>query len=1018
MRIAYREIIEDQKRRQWIEPVRNDPQGGPGYYMPHHGVLKESSATTKWRMVYNASAKTSTGYSLNDLLRIGPVVQPDLIRILLGFRQHQYAMTADISKMYPQLMMHPIHLKYQQFVWRDDKSQPIQDFRFTRVCFGVASSPFLATRALLQLANEHQDTHPLAAEALRKAFYVDDCILSVETLSKALEVQSQLIDLLKRGGFLLTKWTANHPSLQPTDSNETDAVHITDPTTSALGLMWYSNADTFTFQSPISMDEENKTKREILSAIARLFDPLGLIGPVVIEAKILMQEAHKLKQGWDDVIPTDLALRWEAFVVNLQHINQISVPRWVSSIASPVSVELHAFSDASQRAYGAAVYIITRDSVGTVCSRLLVAKSRVAPIKALTIPKLELTGAVVAAELMDSVRQIYKPDAVHLWTDSTIVLYWINGNPEHFKVFVSNRIRKILQVSAPFQWRHVPTECNPADLISRGVTPQQLQQSTLWWNGPAWLIQSQTAWPPEFQPTSGDNPHAVVMLEVANSTSDDEEPESLLSSLLSRHSSISKIQSIIALCLRFMTPREHRRQGVISALEHKNALDRIIYMSQREHLAGVSENILRRGRITIKQWKTLNSLTPFVDPKGLIRVGGRLENADIPYQAKHPILLPKSKLSELIVQQEHLRLLHAGPNLLLATLRQRVWPLDGRNLTRKIVHSCVRCSRANPRPLHQLMGDLPSPRVNFESAFHAVGIDFAGPIYYRPAIPRGAIARKLGLIKAYIAVFVCMSTKAVHLEVVTNLSTEAFIAAFRRFAARKTTPSHVYSDGATNFQGAARELITLLDQEHAQREIIEATRAEGTTWHFIPARSPHFGGLWEACVKSVKYHLARVLQHSNFTFEELNTILCQIEAILNNRPISRMSDDPNENDFLTPRHLLGNLQARCPPDPDLTQLPENRLDLWQLCQQRAQLFGKKFRLHYLNILQQRSKWTFSQRNVSLGEIVLFLDETKPGHKWVLGEVVALHPGRDGRVRVVNIRTRDGVYNRAITKCNV
>uniref|UniRef100_A0A1B0D818 Uncharacterized protein n=1 Tax=Phlebotomus papatasi TaxID=29031 RepID=A0A1B0D818_PHLPP len=424
----YSQVINDQLEREWIEPVGREYSDGPVYYMPHHGVVKESSATTKLRIVYNASAKSSTGVSLNDILRVGPTVQPDLCSILLRFRQYPYAMTADISKMYLQLVLDPTHSDFHRFVWRANKSEPIRDFRFTRVCFGVASSPFLATRALIQLAQECENSHPLAAEALRHCFYVDDCIMSTESVAKAKDIQSQLLHVLK-------------------------------------------------------------------------------------------------------------------------------------------------------------------------------------------------------SELVVKVQDQFTLESIHFWCDSMVVLHWINGDPEDYKIFVGRRLKEIRKVSAPFQWRHVRTHSNPADLISRGTSPLQIQESSLWWHGPEWLLQPESQWPQPFH-----SPHN-------------------------------------------------------------------------------SQQLQRHGRTITSSFRHLNSLAPFVDYSGFIRVGGRLENSNMPFPSKHPIILPKSQLTHLIVKREHLKQLHAGPLVLLSTIRQQFWPVSGRNMVMKVCHECPRCTKANPKPLKQLMADLPTSRV-------------------------------------------------------------------------------------------------------------------------------------------------------------------------------------------------------------------------------------------------------------------------------------------------------------------
>uniref|UniRef100_A0A1B0CT72 DUF5641 domain-containing protein n=2 Tax=Lutzomyia longipalpis TaxID=7200 RepID=A0A1B0CT72_LUTLO len=339
-------------------------------------------------------------------------------------------------------------------LYNEHKSHPIQDFRVTRVCFGIASSPFLATRALIQLALDHQSTHPLAAAALLSAFYMDDLLFSCSSLEEALQTKAQLIEVLNSAGFPLTKWSGNHKELLSGDASEDADTHFEDTITKTLGLKWNRNLDTFGFVSPISPTENCTTKRQLTSAVARLFDPVGLIGPVIILAKVLIQEVHHHCKNWDDPLPGELIAKWQEFIQTSQSIDQLSIPRWVSSIANPSKVDFHVFSDASQLAYGATIFVVTEDLSGNICSRLLTAKSRVAPIKVLTIPRLELCGALLASELAATIQPIYNPNTTHFWCDSTIVLYWIHSPPESYKIFIANRLKKIQAVSTASQWRH------------------------------------------------------------------------------------------------------------------------------------------------------------------------------------------------------------------------------------------------------------------------------------------------------------------------------------------------------------------------------------------------------------------------------------------------------------------------------------------------------------------------------------------------------------------------------------
>lgn len=277
---------------------------------------------------------------------------------------------------------------------------------------------------------------------------------------------------------------------------------------------------------------------------------------------------------------------------------------------------------------------------------------------------------------------------------------------------------------------------------------------------------------------------------------------------------------------------------------------------------------------------SLKHLNPLLDSEGLLRVGGRLKHAKLPYDTTHPIVLPHhSKFVDLIILHEHVRHCHSGENATLAAVRQSYWPLRARGAIKRIIHGCVKCFRAKPRISEQLMGDLPDSRVTPSKPFANTGVDFCGPIYVRDGRRRGAKR-----IKAYVAIFICMAVKAVHLEVVSDLSTDAFLNAFKRFISRRGRPANVYSNNGTNFVGPNRELEKcreLFDLEQSKRRILDHAVSEGVRWHFIPARAPHFGGLWEAAVKSFKNHFYKTAAEAAMTFEEASTLVSQIEAILN-----------------------------------------------------------------------------------------------------------------------------------------
>ncbi|XP_026464229.1 uncharacterized protein LOC113366789 [Ctenocephalides felis] len=413
-------------------------------------------------------------------------------------------------------------------------------------------------------------------------------------------------------------------------------------------------------------------------------------------------------------------------------------------------------------------------------------------------------------------------------------------------------------------------------------------------------------------------------------------------------------------------------------------------------------------------YSKLKPLNPFIDGEGLLRVGGRLEYANISYEQKHPIILPKSHyVTELFLRGEHERLLHAGTQTTLSVVRQKYWPIDGRNTIKKLIHKCVKCARFKAAAAEQLMGSLPVDRVNVKRPFLAVGVDYAGPVMLR-----ASRQRKAPQIKAYIVLFVCMSTKAVHLDLVTELSTEAFIATLKRFVSRRGKCSIIHSDNGKNFVGANKELSDLFKffkAEENKRPLISAVTQLGITWQFTPTYAPHFGDLWEGSIKIMKSHLRRVIGSHCLTYEEYVTLLTQVEAVLNSRPLLSMSDDSTDASYLSPSHfLIGDIMTPV-PEPYNPNLSANKLKIYKQITTMRDQFWKTWSNQYLNQLQTRHKWSDSCSNLKIDSVVLIKEDNAPPLYWQLARIVDIKPGADGKVRVVNIKTNKGIYTRPITK---
>ncbi|XP_033320035.1 uncharacterized protein LOC117216957 [Bombus bifarius] len=753
--------------------VNDNHSDDNGYYLPHHGVTKASSQTTKLRVVFDRSAPSTTGTSLNDTLHTGPKLQEDLF------------------------------------------------------------SPYLAIRCLKQLAEDEGHRFPRAAQVLQRDFYVDDALTGAETKDEALTLRTELTNLLQLAGLNIRKWASNdNDLLHGLSLEETNHQHFLgdSQTLKTLGVFWNSSDDSILYSVEVKPTPSRVTKRIISSEIAKIYDPLGLLAPVIVRAKMLLQRIWSSKIDWDESLPIELHTEWERYYAQLPLLNNVRFPR-KAIIESAMEIELHGFCDASEKAYGACVYLRTLNTNGRVWTQLLTAKSKVAPLKCQTIPRLELSGALLLTSLMSTVQQAlsHKITRTIYWTDSTIVLHWLNTSPHTLKTFVANRVSEIQTKTSIRDWRHVPTDDNPADLISRGQTPEEFLRPTIWQHGPAWLYQSEGYWPTWDLTPQIELPEQKGAICLSANPSD--------YSLLQRYSSWPKLIRIIARCLRWK--QKKNRAAPLTVTELRITHNKLIKLLQNIHLSEEIRTLQKDRNAAIKG--KLTRLNPFIDKEGILRVGGRLSHSSMTFAQKHPIVLPKSSVTTRIIEHEHKIHMHSGTQATLYAVRQRYWPVDGRSQVWRAIKGCVRCCRAQPPPVEYVMGNLPEARVTESRPFTNVGVDYCGPFHIKEKRDRNRRQ-----IKVYVAIFVCLAIKAVHIELVDDLTSEAFIAALRRFIARRGYCSTIHSDNGTNFRGASNELRELHDllQSDDHKEKVTAFLADKQIeWRFIPPHSPHFGNL-------------------------------------------------------------------------------------------------------------------------------------------------------------------------------
>lgn len=988
------------------------------YIIPHHCVVRPDSSTTRLRVVFDASSRTTNNHSLNNIVYVGPKLQIDIVDLITKFRLHKIVFTADICKMYRQILIRPEDRCYQHILWRKDPHESLSEYELNTVTYGVSSSPYLAIRTLHQLAKDHgHEYSSRAAEVLSGETFMDDITTGCSSLQEARQLKADIVSLLSKGHFELRKWSTNTAELLsdvPSDHCQTSKSfdESGNEFVKILGIRWNPSSDNFSYTFSDSFDV-NFTKRSILSIVARIFDPLGWICPVVFAAKSLLQDMWRLNLAWDEAIPKHLAKQWHSIAVNLSDLQNITLPRLVIP-PDPMEIHLIGFCDGSLKGYGCCVYLCVVTNENATVPHLLIGKSRVAPLRPTTINRLELSAAVLLARVLSHMYNLLKEkihiNSIRAYSDSSTTLSWLNTAPHLLKMYVANRVVQATDLISCEHWYHVSTNDNPADCCSRGVSCMELTDHPLWWNGPSWLQTLPSEWPGE--PTLLPSEELAELKPDVTGCLHTAPVDNVFLNLISKYSNFTRLQRILAWCLRFISNaqvvKSNRNSCFLKSFELDKSSKVLVKITQTHFMNTEVSKVENHEQCV----KSIQKLSPFLDDDGLLRVGGRIEKAHLAPSALHPMLLTKDcRLSRLIVEHFHLKYLHCGPRTLQSLIQRKFWIIGLRLLIRNVLSKCMQCFKVKPLSSQPLMGNLPAERLQPTRCFQTTGIDFGGPFWIKESRRRGAKTYK-----AYLCLFVCLSSKAVHLEAVTELSSEAFLAALDRFVSRRGMCHTIVTDNGTNFVGANKYLKEVIDELRKHYpEISNGLANRQITWKFNPPGAPHFGGIFESGIKSTKYHLKRVVGAQILTFEEFITILSKVEAVLNSRPLCSLSPDPTEADVLTPGHFLtGGPLVSLPEEPiSENTCPRSR---WQMLKKITQSFWRIWQRDYLHTLQQKNKWFQNAPNIKENDLVLLNDPNLPPLLWKLARVDQVHPGSDNIVRVVSLRTANGkILRRPVVK---
>ena len=1020
LRQKYTAVIEDYLAKGYAGKVeKGETKTEANWYLPHHAV-SHPRKPDKVRVVFDCSASFK-GKSLNQQLLQGPDLLNSLVGVLLRFRKERIAMVSDIESMFHQVRVDPKDHSYLKFLWwpQGDTTFEPEAFCMKVHLFGATSSPSCANFSLLQTAEDNSEFYNQSiVETVQRNFYMDDCLKSVSCKKEALHLYHQLTDLLMKGGFRLTKWISNSSEVLneiPVEERSSSVLNLNkEVNLRMLGVKWDFKSDNFQFETCIK--PKLLTRRGILSIVSSLFDPLGFVAPVVLSAKLILQNLCRQQLGWDDEIPNEDSVKWEHWVQSLSCLTKLNIPRFLlqqeCSYDFVKSTQVHHFSDASPGAYGVVTFLRFVCENDNVICRFIFSKARLAPLKIISIPRLELTAAVLAVQIDQMLqRELSLPNCRTIfWTDSTAVLQMISNTNKRFPVFVANRLTRIEEHTSADQWRYVPSKKNPADMATRGIDAESfVSNSNVWLQGPEFLLDVEDLWPqpPYLLPNL---PPEFLTLKKSCNALLKTKTDLFMESKFSRFSTWYKLRRSVAWLLR-VKDKQLRRETTSQAIsvdELDRAENEIIKCVQKE---AFSEEIsqLRSGKQR-KQNNLLLKLNPRVF-EGILRVGGRLQQSKQQFDVQHPIVLPSSHhVTKLIVEDSHRAVGHSGPSITWTSLRQRFWIIRGASTVRKILGNCLLCKKRNAKSMEQIMADLPGERfaVN-KPPFYNTGTDYFGPFF---------VKQGRALVKRYGCIFTCLTTRAVHLEVAHSLTADSFINAFRRFICRRTKPHTVFSDNGTNLVGAEKELRQAL-KEFNHKHVEEKLRQKNICWKFNPPTASHFGGIWERLIRSTRKILCMLLQQQTVTDETLLTLFTEVECILNSRPLTPIIIDPEDNAPLTPNHLL-----QVGASPNLSPGVFSSSDVysrhrWKQVQYLADQFWSRWSREYLQTLQSRQKWTTKRSNLRLGDVVLVCDETRPRGQWSMGRVIDTFPDKNNVIRQALIKTATSELRRPISKlCHI
>jgi hypothetical protein len=1000
----------------------------PCSFIPSFPVYSLDRISTRCRIVYNCSSITETGASLNSCLLTGPKLLPDLAKLLIQFRTGKISILADLKSQFLNFYLHKkSDMDCLRYLWRQGNSQspPIQ-YRFRSLLFGGSHSPYSAIWLTQAHATKFKADFPLASDIVLNALYMDDLTYNVDNEEIAKESLIQLNKLFELASIKMHKFMSNNQSvlkvLDPHQISPQDKVKV-------FGFPYDPTADIFHFKFTSLSDStlpERLTKRKLLSEIAQVWDIIGITQPIILGAKIMMQQLWLLSLKWDDAVPTEMLDKWYNLRKQFIKLNGLKFPRFLFSPVNRgltvVSNVLVTFCDASDLAYNATVYLVTTYSDNSTSCNFIISKSRVVPLQLLRqhtnkphTPRVELLAMTVAARLGKYAKEALESKiTLTTWkflTDSSINFFRLFKPINLYRTWISNRLKEILTISQPSDWLHVRSDLNPSDIGSRPSDVDSFLTNPLWLQGPDFLRLPMSEWKNNSSINSQTQPEVSFLEDDEVSiptkvllTKQEQNSTELFFSLFNRFGSWQKTVRLFANILRFGHPghRKFRRSSYTAA---ENLATEHFLLKQCQQVAFSTEIDLVQKNERMPKNSPLLSLNPFLRD-GLLCSNSRLsQSADLTLTERFPIILPKKDpIVTKLILHIHASTLHSNVTYLLTFVRSKYILLGGRRELRRIIKTCVnlRCKRIIPA--HQIMAPLPTERITQADCFSLISIDYFGPLYYIEHQSH----KKTEVKKCWVALYTCLISRAIHLELILDNTTIEFLNSFRLFVSRRGLPSSILSDNFSSFKKADKELKQLFSNINWDR-VATFFAHKNISWKFVLPYSPWLNSPAEALVKSSKICLKKVIGQSRLSLRNLQVVLSEVEGLLNSRPLTVQYDMIP----LTPGELLYGRRLLELPDPPTVV----NLDFPEFWRKKKAILNKcwqTWRTTYLYSLSLRKKWQFPLQEDLLDKLVLINDKLLPKNVWKIGRIINVVKSKsDGKIRTVQLKTASGIIFRSI-----